>query len=338
MARTFRQRRGFTLVELLVVIAVIAVLIALLLPAIQKAREAANRSSCSNQLKQIGLAMHTCHDTNQRLPPACGWFPSAATTVGTVGVTPGEGNAFFLLLPYIEENVLYSKSINSGYYDSDYLYNNAATLMRPVRTYMCPSDPSMPSSGLSPGLSGVAVNQGLTSYALNFQVFGVVDSSGNATSAQGEARIPASFADGTSKTILVAEKYALCNKTNLLGSQWNYPAGDLSSPPASYTKWTSDRMQPYFAFQYTSNLPGVTSPYPSAWPTGGTGTSAKFQYLPNPWTDATCNQVLASTPHPAGMQVCLGDASVRTLGPNMSSSTWWAACTPSTGDLLGTDW
>lgn len=130
-----RVRRGFTLIELLVVIAIIAVLIALLLPAVQQAREAARRSQCINNLKQLGLALHTYHDSMNVFPP--GWIGAQA------GVPNMQGPNGFAwgshILPYIDQAPLYSRlNFNLSCLDA----SNQVARQTVLATFRCPSDPS----------------------------------------------------------------------------------------------------------------------------------------------------------------------------------------------------
>ncbi len=130
------RRRGFTLIELLVVIAIIGVLIALLLPAVQAAREAARRAQCSNNLKQIGLALHNYHDTNQVFPPGAFWMDR--TPAGWVSLY--RGSILIRLLPFLEQQPLY------GLFDfktnTDNQTDPAGVLLAKtiVPVYVCPSD------------------------------------------------------------------------------------------------------------------------------------------------------------------------------------------------------
>jgi prepilin-type N-terminal cleavage/methylation domain-containing protein/prepilin-type processing-associated H-X9-DG protein len=112
IARILRWRGGFTLIELLVVIAIIAVLVGLLLPAVQKVREAANRMSCQNNLKQLGLACHTFYDANNKLPPG-GWAntsPGQGTPRNALNVWNNDkGTLFVFTLPYMEQTNAYQQ-------------------------------------------------------------------------------------------------------------------------------------------------------------------------------------------------------------------------------------
>lgn len=128
--------RGFTLIELLVVIAIIAVLIALLLPAVQQAREAARRSQCLNNMKQLGLALHNYHDTHGAFPP--GWIGTSAGTHDMEGPSGWGWGAH--TLPYMDQAPLYNR-LNFGVSCFDTVANGVA-LTAALPLFRCPSDPS----------------------------------------------------------------------------------------------------------------------------------------------------------------------------------------------------
>jgi prepilin-type N-terminal cleavage/methylation domain-containing protein len=158
MARSCWRPRGFTLVELLVVIAIIGILIALLLPAVQAAREAARRTQCNNNLKQIGLGIQNYHDIRQEIVPA--WL---TTDRGTTGGNGGGGNGraawTLLILPFMEQGNVYDLmeinerlNTNAGIGNS----NSHATLRSTsIATYFCPSRRSPPALTRSPGANSV---------------------------------------------------------------------------------------------------------------------------------------------------------------------------------------
>jgi prepilin-type N-terminal cleavage/methylation domain-containing protein/prepilin-type processing-associated H-X9-DG protein len=136
MSLSRRSIRGFTLIELLVVIAIISILIGLLLPAVQKVREAANRLSCTNNLKQIGLALHDYHSTLSKFPPGYVDGNTNPDSTPDNDLGPGWGWATYLL-PYIEQDNLYrqidlTKGVGIG--------ANAKASLQPVKIYQCPSD------------------------------------------------------------------------------------------------------------------------------------------------------------------------------------------------------
>jgi prepilin-type N-terminal cleavage/methylation domain-containing protein len=130
------KRRAFTLIELLVVIAIIGVMVGLLLPAVQAAREAARRMSCSNNLKQIGLALHNYHDSHSTLPP--GWMQAAAPDVDG-----GFGERWawkVFVLPHVEQAAVYdSLNVNDGRQPIPLADDRRAQAVLSV--YLCPSDP-----------------------------------------------------------------------------------------------------------------------------------------------------------------------------------------------------
>ncbi len=135
--------RGFTLIELLVVIAIIAILIALLLPAVQQAREAARRSQCKNNLKQIGLALHNYHDTHNCFPPGVIMQtadPEFSNTNDASTLVESWGWGSFLL-PNVDQAPLYSAA---GIGRGDLIQNHLTEVRTPLNVYRCPSDTAPP--------------------------------------------------------------------------------------------------------------------------------------------------------------------------------------------------
>jgi prepilin-type N-terminal cleavage/methylation domain-containing protein len=324
-----RSARGFTLIELLVVIAIIGILIALLLPAVQKVREAANRVKCSNNLRQLGIACHNCNDTYGRLPPAGGGFTE---DLSLTNFYPGAvGTIMFFLLPFIEQDNLYKASYNNesgewGYYPP---YNGM--YLKPIKVYVCPSDPSISEDGTVldtdiVNYDGPPVEWGACSYASNGQVFCNHDAHGVFSDPQAHPSIPVTFQDGTSNTILFAEKYGRCvlnSAPKSSGDGGNY-----------WAYWDAVFFDAAFGPKFSAfsvSYWDKTNPPPSI------GPQSKFILQPSPYL-GNCNPLLASTGHTGGMQVCLADGSVRTLAASISGNTWWAACTPAANDLLGSDW
>ena len=160
MVSRIHSRRGFTLIELLVVIAIIAVLVALLLPAVQQAREAARRAQCKNNLKQLGVALQTYHESSNALP--CGWISvnPATKAMTPLGGLSGAGWAT-MLLPYLDQGPLYEQ------FDPNVSIIAAANLpiaKKSLGAFLCPSDPHPETWQILDGSGGALATLGLSNY------------------------------------------------------------------------------------------------------------------------------------------------------------------------------
>jgi prepilin-type N-terminal cleavage/methylation domain-containing protein/prepilin-type processing-associated H-X9-DG protein len=250
----FRRRNAFTLIELLVVIAIIAILIGLLLPAVQKIREAANRMKCSNNLKQIGLAVHNYHDT-------MGFLPSAGSADGRPlssgpWANSGEGTNWLVhIMPYMEQGNIYNKLSFTG--DSGWTnvptsgtssaVNNVNIVGgKVVPIYRCPSDPRAPMLGNGSNVPG-GIQVMRPSYVAIAGAINNIDGSGNfretrltvngwapefGLTAWGGIIVPgfsnvtfSSISDGSSNTMMVSERAGQMYWVDTVGGA-KYRAGD----------------------------------------------------------------------------------------------------------------
>jgi len=192
-------RTAFTLIELLVVIAIIAILIGLLIPAVQKVRETAQRISCQNNMKQIGLAMHNYHDANQTFPP--GYSANGTYVNGTTDTTPGRGWATFIL-PYEEQGNLYSQ------FNLSQPIANYTAIQTVVPTYVCPADIGANAAfAVTDSSWNIVCLAGPTSYAACCgSGVSTTAATGNGAFYRNSRTRITDITDGTSSTILVQER------------------------------------------------------------------------------------------------------------------------------------
>ena len=349
--RLLRPSSAFTLIELLVVIAIIAVLIGLLLPAVQKVREAAARSKSTNNLKQIGLAIHNAHDTNSILPTTRSCYGGLEPNSGNWGNVndPRQkpslmGTMHFHLLPHIEQDAVYKQTAGNSWRDSP----NSGRSDTVIQAYISPLDPTV-----TDGRADDWGNRGQVSYHANWHAFG--GGWGEDWQIAGKARIPASFPDGTSTSIAFFERYSKCGFPGKNSGNWNSyeyasriwsedsdgscfacpgPVNEHYGNNGSYESpaW-------WMSIRGLASYPDPNSP-PADYPIDKvTGSAAKYMKLPQvkpPPTncDPTRLQALSS----GGMLVLLMDGSVRSVNTNVNLDTLARAIVPNDGFILGSDW
>jgi prepilin-type N-terminal cleavage/methylation domain-containing protein/prepilin-type processing-associated H-X9-DG protein len=356
-------RRGFTLIELLVVIAIIAVLIALLLPAVQSAREAARRSQCINNLKQIGLGLHNYHSTYNVFPMGVSasnntW--NAANNGGANLVTWNGWSAQALLLPYLEATPVYN-AINFAF---DPLVNNSqnfqnTAFLTSIPAFLCPSDPnSGPQRGFinnycaSIGTSiGVVQNYpsnstGVFSYQTPYGLRDINDGSSN-TVAFGEslvgnaARGPAGYkGNGVAGLCYAWILDASSNPTQTLATlqqcttAWNtaVAAGGMYGGTPNigvnrgyYWGWGCEAMT-----IINTIVPPNSTQY--GWNACRNGCQGCGNY------DMDHSEIAnVSSQHPGGANVTFADGHVQFVKSSVSIQTWWALGTRDNGEVIGAD-
>ena len=373
-SRFLKQKKsGFTLIELLVVIAIIAILIGLLLPAVQKVREAAARTTCVNQMKQLGLAIGNFDSTYMK-------FPGMSTVVNQGTSTNGDsycGSIYTQLLPYIEQEALQKNLIAAG-------VNTHTSALRStsVKIFVCPSDTSA-SNGQTPSITigGMAAGLwGAVSYVPNTEVFGnKVDTVGTNT------RFSSTFSmgglsnrDGTSNTAVFFEQYASSGAGGAAGvNTWALPAfpatgthGVTGNGLANGNTGIHSTGYPKQQLYSTANLQGNGIPImPTTVPTAGTSiafggnigtrmalvangaapntgapTATTARYIA-PFPNITANNAvkvqgtggIIHPLHTGSSPVAMGDGSVKSVSSGVSIITWAWLIRPDDGQVLGSD-
>lgn len=291
---------GFTLIELLVVIAIIAILIALLLPAVQQAREAARRSQCKNNLKQLGLAFHNYLDTHRVLPP--GYIQTATNNSEWTWVSQ--------LFPFLDQATLHAKidfNKGAGQTQSDPanpFYTNFLVTSQPLSVMTCPSDPD--SGQLLAGILARG-NYGASNGLGPLKYIGLYISAGQSWSNRANAgpfevnskTAARDFTDGMSHSVLASELRKTAGTSDSRGTM-HYPEGPFVNFDHNPNSTTADSVRNAFC----EDLPGMPC----------VGVFAAF--------DSRQQTQSARSMHVGGVHALLADGAVRFVSENIANQTW----------------
>jgi prepilin-type N-terminal cleavage/methylation domain-containing protein/prepilin-type processing-associated H-X9-DG protein len=371
-----RPARAFTLIELLVVIAIIAVLIALLLPAVQAAREAARRSQCTNNLKQLGLALHNYHSALNSFPPGgC----VSANGIGTTNLW-GAWSAQAMMLPYLEQQAVYN-ALNFTWETQSNSYGtgiNITGITTKINSFLCPSSPTVPANSGYPSnpVGGFFLPGNNYFMSTGSSMMWRCDSGATFSGSPcipnglfcvgGKGYSIADITDGTANTIAAGEwRTGDFNDFQLsiqdfVGNQnysdWGATSRDLISPFANMPLGGSD-------------VPIALNQCAQSWQsmTGGFGTNGQRSWNGRDWAIGLYSYTLGNLVvppnstypycefwstnsdwdaggfigltsfHPGGANVMMADGSVRFLKSSIAWNTLWGLGSRAQGEVISSD-
>ncbi len=326
-----QKRKGFTLIELLVVIAIIGVLIALLLPAVQSAREAARRTQCTNNLKQLGIALHNYHGSLGCFPIGYTIYDAPWPVDPTVPGGHAKWGVLAMLTPFLEQSNVYN-AVNfnfpliGGPNQNFALFpENLTVVSTRVAIFQCPSDgieqnapPSWPSNYVACAGSGMPVPaNGYRDLDGTFFV--------NSSTRFADVR------DGTSNTAIVSE--SLVGP----GGPYNIPIEEMNGDPRRYIRHVSELTE------NACELATMVHPRKRGnWADGDANAGTYVHWYPPNRREPSCNRHSvgwseASSEHPGGVNLLIGDGSVRFIKDSIALETWRALSTVSGREVISAD-
>jgi len=337
------KRHGFTLVELLVVVAIIGSLVGLLLPAVQAAREAARRMSCHNNLRQLGLALHNHEGSVRAFPPSLVW-PGTSTTDATAGAV---WSAQARLLPYLEELAIGAeirRQIDQPYATAT-LADGRLIAGLPIPLLLCPTE-----SRTEVRVKNGAPEHAPINYAVNLGTW-LVFNPAMAGVGDGafQPNVPlktAAFADGLSKTLALAEVKTYtayfrnraeanpappASPADMCGRGGPEFKNDLPALGSGHTEWVDGRGH---QTGFTATFPPQTT-VPCQRPTGTYDIDWTNQQEARSLTAPTAAAITARSHHPGLVGVVLMDGSVRTVAATIDAGLWRALSTRAGGEETG---